>query len=494
MELFNERRISHGTGNAKRRFALDVILLFRPGIIRSSPGPHQLNQYDMFKNYITVGIRNILKYKVFSFINAFGLALAMSVCMLIILMLHDQNRYDAFHRNKDRTYRLLSDYTSSRMPYATTPFPLGKALEEEYPVVELTTTLTPGPGGEATWQQHLVEMRGYFADQSFFNVFSFDLEKGDRRSALAAPNSMVISRAIAEKLFGNENPIGKVVEFSDRQLPFPVLYGSISSKPVSWGSFTITGVIDEGQYKSHLKFDVLVSGSSRQRLYAENKISDRSNDWAFFYQSYTYALLHPGKTQRDLSDALAAIAARHYTSMKPEELKGFNFKSQVLPEIQLDLKSNDTNNRLPRIGYYFLFILALVIMISACLNYTNLSIARALTRAKEIGVRKVTGAYRRDLVYQFLSESVITTVLAMSLGIVMLFAIKPAFKGLWVNQYLDFELPATPSVYLTFLGFAMLIGFIAGVYPALYLSGYQPSGRSKVLTTNAKVVLLCARY
>ena len=125
-------------------------------------------------------------------------------------------------------------------------------------------------------------------------------------------------------------------------------------------------------------------------------------------------------------------------------------------------------------GYYFLGGLALVIMISACLNYTNLSIARALTRAKEIGVRKVTGALRKNLVIQFLSESIITSLLALGMALLLLLFLVPAFKGLWVNKYLNFELPSMPSVYLFFTGFALLIGIIAGIYPALYLSKYQP--------------------
>lgn len=422
----------------------------------------------MFQNYFTVGIRNILKYKVFSFINVFGLAVAMSVCMLIILMLADQSRYDTFHAKKDRIYRILSN------TYATSPYPLASTLKSEYPVAEETTNLTPGVGGDVTYQQKVADMRGYFAEPSFFRIFSFELEQGDKTTALVLPNSMVISSELADQLFGDENPIGKVVEFSDRQLPFPQEFTGIGSPAVSWGSFTITGVIDESRYKSHLKFDVLVSSSTTQSLIAEKKLEDRTNSWEWYYRTYTYVLLDENKNEHDLARALDDLVARKYANIQAEQTKDFKLFPQKLGDVQLGLAGNDTNNRLPLFGYYFLGGLALAIMISACLNYTNLSVARALTRAREIGVRKVTGALRKNLVVQFLSESIITALLALGMALLLLLFLVPAFKGLWVNKHLNFELPSMPSVYLAFTGFALLIGIIAGTYPALYLSRYQP--------------------
>ena len=474
MELYQERVKEFGKRKADRKFIVDVLLLFRPGIIRPAEGYTRLNHYDMFRNYFKVGIRNILKYKVFSFINVFGLAIAMSVCMLIILMLADQNRYDAFHLKKDRIYRIVSDYEGSRQPYATSPYPVANALKTDYPIVEEATTLMPGVGGDATYLQKVADMRGYFADPSFFDVFSFELDKGDKGSALRQPNSMVISSEMARQLFGDENAVGNTVQFADRQLSFPLRFDGHGSPPVSWGSFTITGVIDETKYKSHLVFDVLVSSSSLPALYAEKKIEDFTNNWEWFFRAYTYVLLDEVKAKEDLSLALNDLVAHKYANLQSDRTKGFKLAAQNLEDVQLRLAGNDTSNRLPLLGYYFLSFLAMVIMISACLNYTNLSIARALTRAKEIGVRKVTGANRKNLLFQFLSESIITALLALAMAIVLLLFIAPAFKGLWVNQYLNFELPSMLSVYLIFIGFALLIGIVAGVYPALYLSKYQP--------------------
>lgn len=472
-EKFQETLKTKSLFRARLNYWYQVLHYLRPFAMRKTKTSSYIYS-ALFQNYAKVGFRNILKYKVFSFINVFGLAVAMSVCMLIILMLADQNRYDQFHDKKDRVYRILSNYNNSRQPYATSPFPLASSLKENYPIMEETTHLTPGVGGDATYQQKLAEMRGYFAEPSFFRVFSFILEKGDANTALASPNSMVISSELAYDLFNDEDPIGKTIDFADRKLPFPLDYDGIGSSPVSWGSFTITGVIDQSKYKSHLKFDVLVSASSMPALYIDHKIQDQSHDWEQFFRTYTYVLLKEGKSEDELNASLKDFADRTYAEIKSEQTKNFKLSAQPLSDIQLGLMGNDTNNRLPRIGYYFLGFLAAIIMLSASLNYTNLSIARALTRAKEIGVRKVTGANKKSLVFQFLSESIIVSLLALALAFIFLLFIAPAFKGLWVNQYLNFELPQSISVYFIFIAFAVLIGVMAGAYPALHLSGYQP--------------------
>jgi len=229
IELYYEKLDESGKKKADRKFIGDVLLLFRPAIIRPSSRFYKQNDFSMFRNYFKVGFRNILKYKTFSFINIFGLAVAMSVCMLIILMLADQNRYDQFQEKKSRIYRILSDYEGSKQPYATSPYPLANALKAEYPIVEETTNLTPGVGGDAKYQQRLADMRGYFADPAFFRVFSFRLESGNESSALSLPNSVVITRDMASQLFAGDDPMGKVISFSDRQLAFPQEFDGVSA-------------------------------------------------------------------------------------------------------------------------------------------------------------------------------------------------------------------------------------------------------------------------
>jgi putative ABC transport system permease protein len=425
----------------------------------------------MFFNYIKAGIRNLLKYKAFSFINVFGLAAAMSVGMLIILMLADQKSQDQFNEKKDRTYRILTDRKDWRHPYATSPVPLAATVMADYQIAETVTHLVQGVGGDARYKEEIVEIRGYFADTSFFSVFSFALERGDRATALAAPNSLILTHEMAKRLFKGEDPIGKTVAFTDRGLN---MYSQASaSASTSWGGYIVTGIIADNHYRSHLQFDALVSASSMPVLQKQNKLPDHSREWTNYYNCYTYVVLAPGSDVQQLDTVLSRLAARQYAGLP--DLKGINMMGQALTRISPGiLLGNESTIVLPLVAYYFLSFLALVIILSACLNYINLSIARALKRAKEIGVRRVSGALRKDLILQFLGESVLTALCAMGMAMLLLFLLRSAFMGLWVNQYLHFELRGGGTVYMAFLCLALLVGLVAGVYPALYLSKIDP--------------------
>ncbi len=425
----------------------------------------------MLLHYIKVGVRNLLKYKVFSFINVFGLAAAMSVCMLIMLMIDDQKSHDQFNVNMDRIYRVLCDKADFRNPYATTPYPLAAAAKAEMPGMEATTHLVLGPGGDMLLGRKSTEARGYFADSSFFRVFSFELEKGDRARALNAPRSVVITHALAQRLFRDEDPIGKTIEWVDRGISLYSDYSAGAATP--WGSFVITGVVADKGYRSHLKFDVLMSTASMPMLIADKKIGDQTGDWSSYTNSFTYLLMMPGKNLQDLNVGLRGVVTNHYAGLP--DFKGFTFMGQPLTRISPGiLLGNDPTIALPMVAYYFLWFLAILILMLAGLNYINLSVARALNRAKEIGVRKVTGARRGSLVLQFLGESVITTFFALVVAMSLLFLLKAAFVRLWVNQYLNFQLDGGVRVYLIFVVFAAGVGLLAGLYPALYLSGFKP--------------------
>lgn len=425
----------------------------------------------MFFHYLKTGIRNLLRYKIFSFINVFGLAAALSVGMLIILMMTDQKSHDQFNDKKDRIYRILCDRPDYRHPYATSPYPLAALLRKDYPVIETSTSLLMGVGGDAQYGEQNVTMVGYFADTAFFDVFSYELERGDKNTALTEPHSMVITHAMARQLFRGEDPVGRTVAFSDRGLT--IFGGTAVSKATSWGSFRVTGVIADRPYRSHLKFDVLVSAASLPILYQDGKMQDRSANWSDLYNCFTYVVLKAGETIGQLDMALRQVAARQYTGLK--DFKGFKLSAQPLTRISPGiLLGNEPTIALPMMAYYFLSFLALVVLVSACLNYINLSVARALKRAREIGVRKVAGAGRMDLVLQFLGESVLTALLAMGMALAILFFLRLAFMHLWVNQYLNFDLQPNAMVFMFFLGFALLTGLVAGVYPAFYLSRFEP--------------------
>jgi len=467
MELYHERLKSRGRRPANIGFAVDVLLLFRPGIIRSIYHTPTLNPYDMLINYFKVGVRNILRYKVFSFINVFGLAIAMSVCLLVIQLLVDQYQYDSFHGEKDRVYRILSKRPYSDMPMASTPPSLASTLSEGYATVEEATSLIIGVGGDAVANNKSIELRGYFGDENFFNVFGFGLDAGDKSSALSSPQSIIISKKVAVALFRNEEALGKTVQFYDRELHY--LKRGKDSPPVDWGTFTITGVFTDDIRKSHLKFDVLMSAATRKLLIADGKIA-AGDGWD---NAFNYVLVAKGKSEAALNETLNALFERKFKMV--EEVKDFRLFAQALMSITPGIMvSQPPSFQLSMTMYYVLGFIALAIMLSASLNYTNLSTARALTRLKEIGIRKVTGAHRRDLVLQFLSESLITTFLSLFFAMLLLLLLRPAFSNLWLNRYLEIELTWHPMVFLYFLAFALIIGIVAGMYPALYLSRYQP--------------------
>lgn len=426
----------------------------------------------MFKNYLKVCLRSLLKNKTFSFINIFGLAVSMSICLLLILMLADQSQYDQFHEQKERIYRIVSDRNNDPILTATSPVPLGNTLQEEYPIIEKSVTLISGVGGDAKYMQKTMTMRGFFADSNMFDVFSYPLEKGNKHLALKDPRSVVLTAEFSEKLFGSVDPIGKVISFEDLGLLI-LDVGPMDNQPVSWGEFTVTGVLAKKDYKSHLQFDALVSQSTLPSLIAEEKTEDRSDSWTNYFHCYTYALLKEGKEAAALQLALNDLAKRKYS--ENEDYKDFSLVAQKLTEITPGkFMSNFASFRLPIEVYYFLSFLALVIMVSACLNYTNLSIARSLTRTKEVGIRKVTGAFRGHLIWQFLGESVITSLLALVLAVLMLNIMKPAFMSLWINKYLNFDLSENILIFIIFVIFAIAIGIIAGIIPSLHLSRFKP--------------------
>lgn len=449
-----------------------LLNFLRPFALKKLEGGYQLNNYGMFKNYFKVGIRNILKYKMFSFINVFGLAVAMSVCMLIILMLADQRSYDEFHEKKDRVYRVIGTPIKGSNSYATVPMPIPETLKKEFPSVQEAIFLRRGLGGDASFNKKTVELRGYFTDNAFFDIFSFPLVNGDKTTALSTPNSIVLSSEKAYQLFNSENPVGKLIEFKDRGLS--VMHFDGDRPPVDWGVFTVVGVIDMKGSKTHLTFDAIASNASLPVLYKDSLIADVSKDWDYYWSGFSYVMLKPEVSGVALNEALGSLASSKYA--EHEELVDFQFSSQSLRDITPGLVlNNEATFRLPEIAYYVLSLLALVIMVMACLNYTSLSIARSLSRMKEIGVRKVTGATRKNLIFQFLTESVITVMIALAIATLMLYFMKESFMGLWFNKYLNFELSTSLLVYTLFVLFALFVGLIAGIYPALFLSKRQPS-------------------
>lgn len=426
----------------------------------------------MLRKYMLIAFRDIFKRKLFSVINILGLALSMSAGLLIILMLIDLLEYDKFHENEKRIFRIITRPNKSSGIMATSPMPLKNTLLEEYDGIEKVVRFKGMLGGDVTYKENTQPLAGYYTDEDFFKVFSFTLENGDPETALRAPFSMVLTKDAAKRLFNEDDPLGKVVSFNDRGMN---TFGfDFDIKDILLGDFTITGVLKDSNQKSHIKFDLLVSMSTLESLVNSGVENDNLNDWRKVWDAHVYFLAREGKSETELNNILDNISEVKYA---PFEDYTAEFQLQRLSEITPGkLLSNPMSITMPLEGFYFLSILALIIILSACFNYTNLTIARSLSRMKEIALRKINGASRYQIFSQFIIEAILISLIALILSVLILQLIKPGFSGLWLNKYMAIGLQDNVSAYLLFLFLTILVGIISGLIPALLLSAFRPLG------------------
>jgi putative ABC transport system permease protein len=378
--------------------------------------------------------------------------------------------YDRFHTNYDRIYRVLSKPNNRSNYNASAPMPVRAALREGYDGIEKVVTFKKGFGGDASHENVTVPVVGYFCSEELFDIFSFSLKNGNPATALLEPFSVVLTQQSALKLFGDIDPLGKVIRFSERGL---VIAGTPNkNKPVDLGAYTVTGIMKEPPGKTHLEFHILASLSTLPALEKQGLDLTYSDDWKSDRQAYTYVMLSEGKDAKYLQSVLDNITVHEYARFEDFSM---NFKGQPLSKITPGkMYGNPFSYRLPMQVLYFLSILAAIVIISACFNYTNLSLAKSLSRAREVGIRKVSGAFRVQILGQFIGESILVAVLSLVLAIGLLQFLQPAFRGLWLTQYILVDMAGDLQVYLIFLLFSIAIGIIAGVIPAFYLSSFKP--------------------
>lgn len=417
--------------------------------------------HAMFKNYLTTTLRNLRKHKGFSLINVFGLAVSMSVCLLVLLFIRDQRSYDRFHPHADEIYRVTSrvqePYATFRM--ATSPGPLGPLLRDEYAGVEDVVRLTKF-GGRAAQGNVTLPFYGLYAETGFFNLFGFELLHGDPQTALAEPYSVVLTEEAALKFFGDADPMGQVLTRENI------------------GDFTVTGVVRVAPHKTNFEFEGLLSFATLAVLEAQGT-ELQLDDWAISWRYYTYLRL-PERADKDaVATALPGIVARHYPA-DADNPNPPDLSLQALTNISLGSTgySNEIGDPASIVETSVLSFLALLVMVVAGFNYVSLSTARSVTRAKEIGVRKVVGAHRTQILRQFLGEAVVIALLALVAASALLFWLVPAFNNLElmneIGAQITFDPVADWSVYVWFVGFAVLMGVLAGLYPALRLSAFMP--------------------
>ena len=415
----------------------------------------------MLKNYLKTALRSLKRHRFFSFINIFGLSIAMSICLGIIMLVADQMTYDRYNSKRDRIYRVNTnmldrDGHDVGNIYATSPLNMRNELLERHTGVEKATRIMRGFGNN--WiefdQDVNIPLAGFYADNEVLDIFEYELEHGDKNSALIEPYSVVLTSKAAKKLFKQDNPVGETIKVGDL------------------GTYKVTGVIKETNHKSHIVFDALASISTVKSI---GRTRDLEN-WNNFTVGWVYVLLPEGKhDEHALDNAFQKVFQSYYANLtNPDEWK-LRFRLQPLMSITPGpFINNPIGPFLPWIFIYFFAGLAGVVLITSCFNFTNLSIARSLTRAREIGVRKVNGAARWQIFTQFISESILVALFSLILAIGFLMLAKPFLYHLNFARVFRWDLEGNYAVYAVFVGFALIVGILAGFFPAVVLSGFQP--------------------
>src|SRR6186997_2623753 len=414
----------------------------------------------MIKNYFKIAWRSLLKQKGFSSINIFGLATGMACSLLIFLFIKDETSYDRFHHDASQIYRVVKDFVNddgSRLPDATTPPALAPSMQKDIPEVAITTRVFPGWGANFLIKygdKKISEDKLYRVDSSFFDVFTFPFLHGNAKDAFKEVQSIVLTESSAKRYFGNDNPVGKTLQI-DRL-----------------GNLMVTGVLKDVPHASHFHFDFLIS----TRKFGGNIDAD----WGF-YNFYTYVKLKPNSDITSFTKKVQEVYKKNNTD--PTNI----FYVQPLTAIHLtsNLKWELEPNS-DKLYVYVFTIIGIFILLIAGINYVNLATAKASVRAKEIGVRKVTGALRSSLIGQFLVESVITCLLAAVLAVIFAQLLLPVANALTLKQL---TVIGNPGVLGYMLVGVLLLGIIAGFFPAIYLSSFKPIAVLKGLKISEKGTL-----
>ena len=414
----------------------------------------------MLRNYFKIAFRNLRKYRFYSLINITGLTVGITCFLFIFLYVRDESGFDTYHTNIDRLYRLnffakLGDQVAD---LASSPKPAGPAFKAEVPEIEAFCRLRQrGSVTVRCENQVFKEEKTMFADSTVFSVFSFHLLEGDPRTALTAPNSVVLSRSTSEKYFGSDSPLGKSLKMDDQVCQ-------------------VTGVMEDMPVNTHFQACIFQSHSSLPESFDPSWGSTGTHN---------YFLLRKGADPKRVSEKATAVFIRNFapvlqsafhTSWEDYEKAGNYARVELFPvrDIHLHSSLDDELAANGDVKYVYIFgVIGLFILALACINFMNLATARSAIRAREVGVRKAVGAARADLARQFLSEAVLMSLAAVALSLVALWLLLPAFnhlsgKELTASHFMN------PGFLLSTLALAGLIGVIAGSYPAFFLSAFQP--------------------
>ena len=442
----------NGPSKARRKYNLEIIKLLRPSVIKSPQNPLPMNQLGIFKNYFTVSLRNLKRQKLFSTINIIGLAISMAVGLITISFITEMENYDTFHEKANRIYRVTTTRTNhldQSNEYASTSLLAGQRIADEYGGTEEVIQIYKGMWGDLERDQKVYRFSGHYVSSNYFNVFSFPLISGNPETVLTEPNSIVLTEKLALKIFQSVDVLGNTIKFKE-------------------GTYTITGILEGFPKNSHMRVDALASISTlkKDEEYSHNW------EWATMWSSYVYLLLP--------EDGNPEMIKKHLTDIsKQENEKASTFSMHLHLEPMTDVfpgdgKYNEIGPTMTRSYIQQIIILTLIVLFSACFNYANLSIARSLKRAKEIGIRKVIGARRGQVFNQFIIEAILVALFSLVIAVGLFMIIRPYFIDLTYSTRQTTTLELTPELVLYFIAFATIVGILAGLIPSSLMSGFKP--------------------
>jgi putative ABC transport system permease protein len=406
----------------------------------------------MIKNYLKIALRNIKKHKGYSFINIAGLAVGMACCILILLWVQDELSYDRYHAHADHIFRITyaEEIGDAFDHYGLSPFAAAPAFAAEVPGIKSFTRLWQRTGLIKHGADNFEERNIFYADKDFFNIFSHEFIEGDPATSLENPGSIVLTQEMAEKIFRNKEALGKTINLN------------------ADGDLIVTGVVENVPRNSHFHFDYLVSINTLQ-----GRRASILDSWLGI-TGWSYLLLEENAKAEIIEGKLAPIVEKHTGADARKYGQKLFYYLQPLTDIHLtsNLDGEIEGNGDIRYVYVFSLIAAFILLI-ACINFMNLSTARSAKRGKEVGLRKVLGAYKKRLVVQFLTESIGFAFVSMILAINLVWFLFPAF-----NSFTGKEITMTSLFSLAVVtGLLILViftGIVAGSYPAFYLSSFQP--------------------
>lgn len=402
-------------------------------------------KFVMFKNYFKTTLRNLKRHRGYSLINITGLALGMACTILILLWVQDELSYDRFNKNADQIYRVVkySDYGGDKLHVALTPGPLARAMKEKLPEV-LKATSFDFAGGIARYEDRLFsEVEVASVEPDFFEIFTYPLTKGDPETALSDKNSIIITKRLAEKIFESEDPMGKVLNFNK-------IY-----------DYKVTGIMENIPHNSHLQFECIIPFKKLEEF------GRPVNNWKP-NSFYSYIMLRKGISEQEFNEKIRNFKREHYPDCRDFLYLQPLTKIHLYSDLGYDISGHGD------IKYVIIFsLVAGFVLLIACINFINLTTARSGNRAKEVGLRKVVGATRKELISQFFSESVFMSFLALIFAVQLVLFLLPYFNELSGKQ-LNLNTHGNISILCGLLVITLVTGLFSGSYPALLLSSFQP--------------------